>query len=126
MLNYTTSCVDCNLGKGARLLSDNSILAQQRRQLDELAERREQFDMMLRWQKSLAQLDDEILNRLAAYWAELADGWFLTESGKIKLKRLLKRFQVEEVMVAMRTSIDQYVEHDSEGKATKASIELAF
>lgn len=47
--NLITACEECNLGKGARLLDDHSVLEKQRRQLEELNKRREQLEMMMQW-----------------------------------------------------------------------------
>src|SRR5437660_857004 len=44
ILNLVTACVDCNLGKGARKLSDNAALSKQLNQLTALQEKREQMD----------------------------------------------------------------------------------
>ena len=55
LLNLITACVDCNLGKGARPLSDDSAMAKQHRQLAELEERRQQLEMMREWREELAQ-----------------------------------------------------------------------
>lgn len=41
IINLITSCEPCNLGKGARELSDQTALAKQRAQLDELNQRSE-------------------------------------------------------------------------------------
>src|SRR5690606_41021168 len=51
LLNLITSCIDCNLGKGRKPLSDETALDRQRRQLEELQERREQIEMMVEWQR---------------------------------------------------------------------------
>src|SRR5574344_570940 len=53
LLNLITSCADCNLGKGARELSDDSIVAKQREQLEELAERHQQLQMMIEWREGM-------------------------------------------------------------------------
>ncbi len=45
--NLVTSCWDCNIGKGDRKLDDNTAIEKQKRQLDQLQERREQVTMML-------------------------------------------------------------------------------
>ena len=49
MLNLITSCFDCNRGKSARELSDDSVVVKQKKQLDNLQERRQQLEMMLEW-----------------------------------------------------------------------------
>ncbi len=52
-LNLVTSCRDCNLGKGARPLNDNTFLRSQHTQLAEMEERRQQIEMMRQWQIEL-------------------------------------------------------------------------
>ncbi len=47
LLNLITSCVDCNLGKSNRTLSDTTIIDRKRTQMEELQERREQIEMMM-------------------------------------------------------------------------------
>lgn len=53
--NLITSCADCNLGKSNVALSDDAAIAKQKRQLDELQERREQLEMMRDWQVELTE-----------------------------------------------------------------------
>src|SRR5262245_12209815 len=64
IINLITSCESCNRGKSNRLLSDDSVLAKQKRQLEEIQARREQLEMMFRWQKGLASLEDDTIDRL--------------------------------------------------------------
>lgn len=47
IINLITSCFDCNRGKGSRLLSDQSALGKQRKQMEELEERRQQIELMM-------------------------------------------------------------------------------
>src|SRR5687767_268821 len=56
ILNLITACEDCNGGKSDRLLSDDSVMAKQRAQLEELNERREQLEMMLQWRDGLKDI----------------------------------------------------------------------
>ena len=58
ILNLVTACKECNRGKGARLLDDHAAVKAKRNQLDELAERREQIEMMYQWQLELAKNDE--------------------------------------------------------------------
>ncbi|XHX46220.1 hypothetical protein O1Q83_01067 [Lonepinella koalarum] len=60
-MNLITSCSDCNLGKKDILLTDNSVIEKQRKQLQELNEKREQLEMMLQWRESLANLDQDLV-----------------------------------------------------------------
>lgn len=52
LLNLITSCFECNSGKSDRLLSDNSVVSIQRKQLEELSQRREQLDMLIALEKN--------------------------------------------------------------------------
>src|SRR4030095_14227112 len=108
ILNLITACRDCNGGKSATPLSDQSVLAKQKQQLDMLQERREQLDMMFEWQKSLMQLDDEAVEKLADFWTELVPGQSLTEDGKKTIGKLIKKFGFADVMESMRTTATQY------------------
>ena len=57
MMNLVTSCQDCNLGKSAKMLSDDAAVVKQRNQMQELSEREEQIQMILEWRKGLQELD---------------------------------------------------------------------
>lgn len=86
LANLITSCVGCNLGKGARLISDDSAVAKQRIQLEELQARKEQLEMMSAWQNSLIDLDAEALKHAAEYYSRLVPGWSLSEGGLAQLR----------------------------------------
>lgn len=64
LLNLITSCSACNAGKSNRELSDDMILRQKRRQLEELQERKEQLQMMFEWQQGLLALEAEMVGKL--------------------------------------------------------------
>lgn len=125
ILNLVTACIDCNLGKGARTLSDNTVLSKQLNQLAALQEKREQMDMMLAWRKELDQLDEIPPLELEKRWDELT-GYTFTEIGKKKLKKLIGRFGFDEVAAAMKIAVDQYTERGEDGRVTKESVESAF
>lgn len=55
--NLVTACADCNLGKSNRTLDDKSVVIKQKRQLDELNERREQLEMIKQWNDELKKLN---------------------------------------------------------------------
>ena len=44
ILNLITSCFDCNQGKKARLLSDDTVVKKQKKQLELIQDRREQLE----------------------------------------------------------------------------------
>jgi hypothetical protein len=126
LLNLITACVNCNAGKGARVLSDQSTLAKQVDQLAELQTRREQLEMMIEWRAELAKLDNSVVERLAAHWSDLCEGTVsLTPTGIDKLRRALKDFGLDHTMVAMGEAIRSYARRDEEHKYTKESLDVA-
>lgn len=125
LLNLTTSCKDCNSGKSDKRLSETSVLDKQRAQLEELQERREQIDMMFRWQKGLLELQDEVVDRLGAIWAEHVPGYVLNESGQSGLKKLARTYSVGEVVTAIRLAAEQYLVF-VDGKPKPESVEHAW
>lgn len=126
ILNLITSCSDCNLGKGAVPLSDASLIEKQRKHLEELQERREQIDMMIEWQKSLAALDTEELDKAVEYWCELVKWQGLTEYGRNEIRKSIKRYGLGDVLTAMRTAAEQYLDFTDGDTPTEESAREAF
>lgn len=126
LLNYITSCVDCNQGKSDRLLSDDAVIEKQRRQLAELQERREQLEMMFEWQRALLDMAKDVGDQLHQFWCERVPGWSLDESGQRKLREYQRRFGLDEVLTSIQISVDYYLRYDDEGKLTKESVENAW
>lgn len=125
MLNLLTACQPCNSGKGKRMLGDQSVLGKQLNQLTELNERREQLEMMIKWKSGLSDIKDIAVNRVAEHWSKLVSGFSLNEVGKQSLKKLTTQFEVDEIMDAMRTATDQYLQL-KDGKYTPESVEEAW
>lgn len=125
ILNLVTSCRDCNLGKSNVLLSDDTAIAKQKRQLDELQERREQIEMMLEWQRSLLNLESEETEQANQFWQELIPGSGLTEHGIHTLKSTIHKYGFAETLESMRISAAQYLVWTSSGP-TDESIRKTF
>lgn len=53
IFNLVAACADCNLGKGAKPLSDRSEISTQKAKLDDLNERRIQLEMLMEWRGEL-------------------------------------------------------------------------
>ena len=87
ILNLITSCEGCNAGKSDRLLSDNSVMAKQRQQIEELSARREQLEMMLQWRDGLKDIQTGEVDAIADAWAAVAVGWHLTTPGERPRRR---------------------------------------
>lgn len=127
LLNLTTSCSDCNAGKGARELSDDSAVAKQRAELERLAERREQIDMMLEWSRGLAESTEYEIEGFATRWGELVDEqYYVNERGYDNLKKWLRNFSLSDLLAAAETAASQYLKRDSDGKFTADSVNHAW
>lgn len=127
LLNLTTSCSDCNSGKGARELSDDSAVAKQRAELERLAERREQIDMMLEWSRGLAESTEYEIEAFATRWRELVDEQFYAnERGYDNVKKWLRNFSLPDLLTAAETAAVQYLKRDDDGKFTADSVNRAW
>lgn len=125
ILNLATSCADCNRGKGPTELSDESVLAAKRNQLEDLQERQTQLQMMMEWQRSLLDLDTEAVEEAASFWCDLAGWGGITEEGKADAQKLIRRHGLEDILEAMRSATG-YFRYDDSGDLTSESTEHAF
>lgn len=126
IMNYITSCFDCNSGKSDRLLSDDSVIAKQRGQLEELNERREQLEMMLKWREGLRDIDDVAIDKVADTWSKLAKGWSLNEAGRNSARKMIKDFGIAAVLDAMDVAARQYFKYGVTDEPTDDSVQTAF
>lgn len=125
LLNLITSCFDCNQGKKDRLLTDDTVIAKQKTQLDQLQERREQIEMMMEWQRSLNDMTGYEVDRIAERWDGLTDQWHLNQTGKAKIRKWIAKFSFEEVLSATEISITHYCKYKDD-KVTEESWGVAF
>lgn len=110
--NLITSCSGCNLGKGAKKLDDNSVIEKQRKQLEELNERRNQLEMMLEWRKGLQKLNDDEVNAVEEIFTRRCGKGF-TDSGKNIIRKLLKKHTLQNVLECAETSLNQYLKFEN-------------
>jgi hypothetical protein len=103
IMNYVTACQDCNLGKGARKLSDSSEIEKQKRELDLLQERREQLDMMVQWRTGLETIKKSEVEAINSAMEESLHKT-LTDHGKNEVSKLIKRYSFKEVLDAVYLS----------------------
>lgn len=107
LLNLITSCRDCNQGKGKRRLSDNAEVTKQRQMLDELNEKRNQVEMMIRWKQSLRDLAEEQTSQLAKLIKETTGRWIDNQQGRL-LEKCIKEFGFTEAYEAVEIALDKY------------------
>lgn len=98
LLNYVTACIDCNLGKGPREISDESILAKQQAQLEELNEKREQLRMMIKWRDGLKELENAKLEEIERAYHAAVPGWKLNDTGRRTVAGWLRDFPMDIIL----------------------------
>ena len=112
IFNLITACGECNRGKGKKLLSDNAKIKKQRASLEEMAERKEQLDLMYQWKMELIQSD----NRFAELIADeitCITGVKLSPAGIAKLKKYLMLYGFDEVRYATFIAFEKYYMEDN-------------
>lgn len=107
IMNLVTSCEPCNLGKGARELDDNSVIAKQRAQLEDLNERREQLEMMLQWREGLASIDSDQIDAFNDAFIA-ATNCHLNDTGRAKVKTWLKRHSLSDLLDGLDSAVGTY------------------
>lgn len=113
IINLVTSCSDCNRGKGKRELSDRTVLALQREQMEDLNEMRVQTEMMIEWKKELMCILDKQVGAIDDYLLSISE-WCTNDNGKRSVRKLLNRFSFDEVFTAFEISFDRYFKGDSQ------------
>jgi hypothetical protein len=109
ILNLITSCYECNRGKSARVLSDDSILKKQLNQLEILEEKRQQLQLLQKWKDDLAKVDSQYIKFYEDLFKKLSKlPYVLNDLGKSDIIKLRKKFSDEEIIDAVETSFRQY------------------
>ena len=108
IMNLVTSCRECNRGKRDKLLSDDSAVKKQKKQLDDMQDRREQLEMMLKWRESLAETENLEIDAIEKIFNRVTNKWGLNEDGRRDIRKLIKRFGLVEVYNACEIALNQY------------------
>jgi len=126
LMNLVTACFGCNAGKSDRELSDASVVEKQRRQLEELNERRVQLEMMLEWRQHLDGMKAMTAGALVGRIERSAPGWTLTETGIAKVNKWLRDYSLSELLDAVEASEQQYLRRDADGGVVPESWNTFF
>lgn len=109
LMNMVTSCLECNLGKGAKTLSDQSTVERQRRQAEMLAQRREQIEMLRDWQIEMLAQENLEIDAVDALVNKLTNNeWSLSEYGRNNVRTLLKKYGMLFVMESLQAGYVSY------------------
>ena len=106
LLNLVTSCMECNRGKGKRILTKNQELEKERKELENLQERREQLKMMAEWKNELEQIENEQIKFIERILFEGKDEF--SDYGRRKIKMHIRRFGFDTVSECSEIASLQY------------------
>ena len=107
IMNLITSCKDCNRGKKDIPLSDNQVIEKQKKQLDELQEKREQLEMMLKWKEELQNMDEKMCESIENKFRFYTKCDF-NSNGEKEIIKLIKKYGFEEVYESTEISCLEY------------------
>lgn len=107
ILNLITSCRDCNRGKGKVRLSDTQEVKKQQEQLKDLADKREQMEMLIEWRSELADFETAQAEKIGSYICKYCGG-MINECGIVFIRKLLRQFSFQEIIDAVDISFSQY------------------
>jgi hypothetical protein len=113
IMNLVTACVACNAGKGATLLSDQSVLAKQRRRLEELNERRTQIEMLLQWRDELLSIEKMKAEKLVDIISAKSK-FAPNQHGRDQIHKWVRRFDFEALVAAVDTAFSIYFDSEDD------------
>lgn len=125
LMNLITSCQSCNGGKGARHLDDGSVVSKRHAQAAEMQARREQIEMMARWQHEMVDVEEQQTAAVLAYYARLVPGWIANDAGNAAIRSALSKYGLSDVMSGLRESAAKHV-RIVDGKATEESVGIVW
>lgn len=106
IMNLITSCFKCNNGKSDIAIDDSSALQKQKKQIEELAERRSQIEMMLKWKQEVNSNDFE-MDKIEELLLKLNPSLSFDNKMKAMYRKLLDKYTFEKVIDAIYKSFNK-------------------
>jgi len=107
--NLVSSCWDCNHGKGAKELSDLSVVEKSRKQIEILQQKKEMVDMIFEWKESLNGIETYQLDKFIEMMEEgLGYEVLLPQQVKKEIQSKIKKYGIDIMITALETSITCY------------------
>jgi len=105
-----TSCSSCNQEKRKTKLSANTKTAKTKTFKEDLAQRKEQLEMLQKWQTELILYYENLTEKLVIYWERCCGGEYqCDEKDRLKFKQYAKKFRFDILLNSMEVSIDYYI-----------------
>lgn len=108
IMNLITSCHACNRGKSAIMLDDTSLVAKQRKQIEELNLRRQQLEMMLEWRDGIQKLSDDTDRMAIEHFNKKWSSMYLNEEGEKLMRSYVSKFGLINTLDAIDISFKSY------------------
>lgn len=116
LLNLVTACVDCNLGKNDRGLSDDAVVRKQQKQQEISQSKINELEMVAKWHRDSGDAIDRTVKEIEKYLNDKI-GFFtekkVTDLYLLEIKKLLKKYTIDEVFSAIDKSEEQYLKDES-------------
>ena len=119
LLNLVTSCIDCNLGKGARELSDDSEIEKQKSQLNDLAEKQDQVKMMIKWREQLIDCDELMVDSVTKTINNHLTGWDVSKHTIGTIRSLVCKGKYNELMDSVNKAKVKYGNIENQKEASE-------
>lgn len=126
IMNLITACQGCNIGKSNRKLDSQDALNKQRAQMESMAERREQIEMMQEWRRDLIEFRHKEIEFVADYFEKFLRNVHLNDTGRRTIQKQLLKFSFDEVVDAVEIACLQYLEDKSNGDTCQYSADKAL
>lgn len=127
ILNLVTSCKVCNSGKSKNELSDDSVIEKQRRQLEELEQRRQQLEMLMQWHIGLQDHEDFQVDKYIGYFNKVHScNAILTDEGKKTAKKYIKKYGFQKVLEGINVLHSRYSHLEIEERFKKLGGVLTY
>lgn len=125
IINLITSCFNCNSGKSDIALDDDAAIQKQRKQLEDLNERRTQLEMMVSWREGMSGIEEDYFNAIQKEFLDYSS-FSANETGAKEIRRWLKKYTFNEVFAAVGKSFSQYIVTNQGETVESNSWERAF
>lgn len=108
--NLVTACSECNLGKGARLLSTTPQSLQD--MAAETVEREEQLKAYQKLLKSKARRTKAEIEKVCEIYSNFVPGYTLNDKARVSVKQFIERLGVYPCIEAMEISCNRWAHQD--------------
>jgi len=112
VMNYVTSCFDCNRGKSDRKLDDDAVITKQLAQLAEVQERRNQLKMLKEWKDECLSEESELCGLIDDQLSHLFDRR-LSDSGSAIIMKAIRKFGINEILECLDIAVGAYKDCDT-------------